>query len=233
MIEKIIEDKELGRLIVRVNARARRFVFRTKGDAIYVTVPPGSTSKELNEVIENLRSKLSASREKVVTKQIDLNYRIDAEYFRLTLVRGTRKEFLASSRLGKTEIVCPPGVDFDNEETQLWLRKVIEEALRRNAKAVLPARLLALSKQYDLPFRDVKINSSRGRWGSCSTRGNINLSYFLLLLPTHLIDYVLLHELCHTLEMSHNDRFWELLDRYTDGKSLLLRKELKGFKTEI
>ena len=79
----------------------------------------------------------------------------------------------------------------------------------------------------------MKINSSRGRWGSCSARKDINLSYYLVLLPFRLIDYVLLHELCHTREMNHSERFWQLLDRFTGGKALALRKELKEYRTEI
>ena len=79
----------------------------------------------------------------------------------------------------------------------------------------------------------MKINSSKGRWGSCSARKAINLSYYLVLLPKHLIDYVLLHELCHTREMNHGERFWALLNSVTDGKALELREELKQYKTEI
>ena len=111
--------------------------------------------------------------------------------------------------------------------------KVIEEALRRNAKIILPPRLYMLSEKHRLPYESVQINSSRGRWGSCSSRKKINLSYFLVLLPKHLIDYVLLHELCHTCEMNHGDRFWDLLNGLTDGKALELREELKRYKTEI
>ena len=203
-VNRIIEDKELGPLFVRVNARARRLTFRTKEDGIYVTVPPRT-----------------------------LDYRIDTEFFKLTLVSGQRERFLSRSELGEMQIICPPDADFSDEKLQAWLRNVIEEALRRNAKIVLPPRLYMLSMQHNLPYKSVKINSSSGRWGSCSAQGNINLSYYLVLLPKHLIDYVLLHELAHTREMNHGERFWDLLDRMTDGKAQALRAELRKYQTKI
>jgi len=232
-MDTVIEDDELGSLIVRVNPRARSLVFRTKSDAVYVSVPPGTTTKEVKRAIENLRSKLLLSRQKVARPLIDLNYRIDTEFFKLSLVSGERDRFLSRSELGEMQIICPPNADFSNKELQAWLRKVIEEALRRNAKIILPPRLYALSLQHNLSYKSVKINSSSGRWGSCSARGSINLSYFLVLLPKHLIDYVLLHELAHTREMNHGESFWALLDGMTDGKAQLLRSELRKYKTEF
>lgn len=233
-MEKTIEDKELGQLIVRINPRARRLTFRTKSDAIYVTVPTGTTTREIQSAVEELRDKLRAARRRLpVYQRVDLDFRIDAPYFKLSLVGGQRDKFLAHSELGEMKIICPPTADFDDVNLQAWLRKVIEEALRRNAKIILPPRLYMLSNRHNLPYGKVKINSSRGRWGSCSAKKDINLSYFLVLLPQHLIDYVLLHELCHTREMNHSDRFWALLNSFTDGKALELRNELKGYKTDF
>lgn len=231
--EKILEDKELGPLVIRVNPRAKRLTFRAKSDAIYVSVPSGTTSKEITDAINQLREKLRGLKEKVVRPLIDLDYRIDTEYFKLSLISGQRDKFLAHSELGEMRIVCPPSANFADEQLQEWLHKVIEEALRRNAKIILPMRLYQLSGEHNLPYKSVKINSSRGRWGSCSARKAINLSYFLVLLPQHLIDYVLLHELCHTREMNHGDRFWALLNSMTDGKAFELREELKSYKTEL
>ena len=231
--EHVLEDKELGRLLVRVNVRARRLTFRTREDVIHVTVPPGTTIGEVKNAVEQLRPRLRAARQQQSRPLIDLDYRIDTEFFKLSLVGGERDRFLSRSELGEMLIICPPDADFSNKELQAWLRKVIEEALRRNAKIILPPRLYALSLQHNLSYKSVKINSSSGRWGSCSARGNINLSYFLVLLPKHLIDYVLLHELAHTREMNHGERFWALLDGMTDGKAQLLRSELRKYKTDF
>lgn len=233
MEDKIISDKELGCLVVRVNPRGRRLVFRIKSDAIYVSIPPRTTLREVEDAIERLRNRLLIARQKMARPPIDLNFRIDAAHFQLSLVSGKHDKFLAHSELGKMEIVCPPDANFADINLQQWLHKVIEEALRRNAKIILPSRLYMLSEQHRLPYKSAKINSSRGRWGSCSATKAINLSYFMVLLPPHLIDYVLLHELCHTREMNHGNRFWELLNGVTDGKALELREELKRYKTEI
>lgn len=231
--EHILEDKELGRILIRINNHARRLTFRTKEDEIRVTVPPGTTLKEVRNAIDELRPRLRVSRQAQARPLIDLNYRIDAEYFKLRLVTGERERFLSRSELGEMQIVCPPDADFSDKNLQAWLRKVIEEALKRNAKIILPPRLYQLSLRHNLPYKSVKINSSNGRWGSCSTRRSINLSCYLVLLPGHLIDYVLLHELAHTREMNHGEGFWALLDELTGGKAQSLRQELKEFKAVI
>lgn len=233
VVERILEDEELGHLYVCVNSRARRLTFRAKEDGIYVTVPPGTALQELKNAVEQLRPRLGAAKQRQVRPLIGPDYRIDAEFFKLTLVGGQRERFLSRSELGEMQVIYPPDADFSDKALQTWLRKVIEEALRRNAKIILPPRLYMLSMQHALPYKSVKINSSSGRWGSCSASGTINLSYYLVLLPKHLIDYVLLHELSHTREMNHGVRFWTLLDKLTDGNAQVLREELKQYRTEI
>lgn len=231
--EREITDELLGSITIKVNTRARHIILRTRAEGIFITIPPGVTSKEIKNVLDKYRERLKRDKQKFENKQINLNYKIDTELFKLSLTNGTHPQFLAHSELGKLEIICPPTANFEDEDLQKWLRKVIEEGLRRNAKALLPIRLQALSRQWKLPYEQVRINSSKGRWGSCSAQRHINLSFYLLLLPSHLVDYVLLHELSHTKEMNHGEHFWELLNNLTDGKALALRQELKKYRTEL
>lgn len=207
--------------------------FRTKRDAIQISVPPGTTLQAVERAIDELRDRLLASQQRLKHSQIDWNYRIETEHFTFFLSEGQGDRFLARTQPGRVQIVCPPQTDFTDEHVQTWMRKVIVEALKQQARLFLPDRLQLLARQSGLSFHSVRINSSQGRWGSCSVRKDINLSCYLLLLPSHLIDYVLLHELCHTLEMNHGDRFWQLLNRFTDGKALALRKELKEYRPEV
>ena len=80
MTECILEDEELGRLLVRVNIRARRLTFRTREDAVYVTVPPGTTVAEVKNAVEQLRPRLRVAQQKQSRPLIDLNYKIDADW---------------------------------------------------------------------------------------------------------------------------------------------------------
>ena len=98
----------------------------------------------------------------------------------------------------------------------------------RRRTGCCPPRLHELATAHGFDYRGVKIQPSRTRWGSCSARGDINLSYHLMLVPPHLADYVMLHELCHTREMNHSPRFWQLMDSVTGGRAKALRTEPEG-----
>ena len=71
------------------------------------------------------------------------------------------------------------------------------------------------------------------RWGSCSGLGNINLSLWLMLAPTHLVDYVIKHELAHLNEMNHGPRFWKELDAMTEGQAKMLAREIRQFTRQL
>jgi predicted metal-dependent hydrolase len=104
-----------------------------------------------------------------------------------------------------------------------------ETELRLLAKASLPEELAQLANKHGFTYKSVQIRKSKTRWGSCSSKKAINLSLYLMLLPKHLREYVLLHELCHTVHMNHSPIFWNLLDYCTNGKAKELRKELKDY----
>ncbi len=86
------------------------------------------------------------------------------------------------------------------------------EALRRQAKAELPLRLAELASRYGFVYNRLAIKHNSTNWGSCSTRGNINLNLNIVRLPAVLQDYILLHELCHLRYHDHGEAFHRLLE---------------------
>ncbi len=81
-------------------------------------------------------------------------------------------------------------------------------AHRASARAVLVARVEALSAQHGFTYNRIAIRNTLTRWGSCSSRKNINLHYGLAFLPPSVRDYVIVHELCHLRELHHGAAFW-------------------------
>lgn len=103
------------------------------------------------------------------------------------------------------------------------------EMMRREAKALLPERVAFWAQKFGFKYGRVSIRASRSKWGSCSGYNNISLSLFLMTLPEHLRDYVIIHELCHTVHHNHSSAFHALVDRCLGGNEKNLRSELRRF----
>lgn len=103
-----------------------------------------------------------------------------------------------------------------DKDTELHLQKAIKHLLSRivaqDFKAEITQRVLDLNDQYfQKEIRSVKLKYNQTNWGSCSSKTNINLSTRLLFAPQEVIDYVIIHELSHLIEMNHSHRFWAIV----------------------
>lgn len=103
------------------------------------------------------------------------------------------------------------------------------EAMRKEAKRILPARLAELAKKYSFEYNQVRIKNNVSNWGSCSRKGNINLNLNLMRVPEDLRDYVILHELCHLRYPNHGSDFHALLESLCPGHRAK-EKELRKYR---
>lgn len=104
----------------------------------------------------------------------------------------------------------------------MWLRRRVRrrrastvtkhyQTHKEAARELIVARLEYYNQHYQFTYNRVAIRNQRRRWGSCSSLGNLNFSYKLLFLPPHLLDYIVVHELCHLKAMHHGASFWQLV----------------------
>ena len=82
------------------------------------------------------------------------------------------------------------------------------EVMIRKAGEILAARTAYFAEQMGVTYGRITIREQKTRWGSCSAKGNLNFNCLLMLTPLQVCDYVIIHELCHRLEMNHSARFW-------------------------
>ncbi len=109
---------------------------------------------------------------------------------------------------------------------------LLKKWIHQKSEEILLPWLRSVSSDLNLPYRSAVVRAQRTRWGSCSQKKNINLNRLLIFLPKHLVEYLFIHELCHTLEMNHSKRYWNLVEKYCPNYKLF-DKELKNSSKSI
>ena len=227
---KEIEVEGLGVVLAYRNPRARRYLLRVENGHVYATIPARGSEREMLLFVNEQRRRLLRMLENAPERRmLDDSSELKTQTFSLRISRTSLDNIYTMLKEGVLHISCPMRTDFSDEHVQLILWKILEDALRYEAKRLLPARVKVLAETHGFKYAKVKINNSRTHWGSCTGQKNINLSLSVMLLPVHMSDYILLHELCHTVEMNHSERFWSLMKKVTDGKASDYRSELKKY----
>ncbi len=211
------------------NNRAKYLRIKLLPDkTIEVVIPPYTDIKEaerfLNEHIESIRAK--------VKEMPDLLFDFGTYYtksFKIQIKQNTVSKNSIQTNNRIVIIKIDANKDIQDEYNQSFIKHTLTEVLRHEAQNYLPKRTFELAQKNNLKYRNVKINTAKKRWGSCSTVNNLNFSCFLMMLPTELIDYIILHELSHTIHKNHSPAFYALLNQLSGGQHPILNEKLKAF----
>lgn len=228
-----VELSEFGNIRFKRSMRASRIAVRILPDGLAVTLPVTKTEAEATAFILSIRDRIRIKQNRIQLRSQNSILTEENGYktlsFDVKLFKTNRKDVFFQFQEGVLRIEYPSDTKLESNRVQQACWKGIQYFMRKEARRLLPARVAQLAQIHGFNFKDVKIQSGKTRWGSCSSQKNINLSFYLMILSPELVDYVILHELCHTVEMNHGDRFWKLMDRVTDGKTNRYRNELKKF----
>lgn len=238
MGEMIIEDEEFGLIEVRSNARIKRYGIKILTDGkVVITMPPYGLKGKALSFFELHRAwvREHLKRRKSKIKMFGYGVVLSTYTFDVELVRYGGEKFLGFMRREERKLLirCPEKEDIESENSQSIVKSIILNAMTIEAKKVLPGWLSRLAEQHGFRYRECRVLKMRTRWGSCSASGSIHLSSMLMTLPSELIEFVMIHELSHTLEMNHSARFHELVDRCLGGRERELTEKIKKYSAVL
>jgi predicted metal-dependent hydrolase len=139
------------------------------------------------------------------------------------------EQFRVQTLTEELRIFYPDMLEISSDIVQEFIRNQIINTLKKEAKEYLPQRTAQLAAKHNFSYNEVSVKNLKSRWGSCSSTNHINLNIHLMRLPEHLSDYVILHELAHTVHKNHGTKFWQTVDILTIGKTKELLSEMKRY----
>lgn len=221
-----ITDPEFGTITIRRSRSARTIRIRVGTNRqLRASIPFLTPLFMLKKMIATSRQDIR----KLVATTTPLTHYINGDAIgkshTLILTPTTAKQPKLSRQGNQIVVELPSTYEESGEEIQQLIRTEVIKTLRREAKAYLPRRLAFLADKFSKEYQSVRFSHASSRWGSCSSNGTISLNIALMKLPFEQIDYVLVHELAHTVEMNHSAEFWSLVEamepNYTVHRSAL------------
>ena len=226
---------DVGEVVFRRNPRAKRLTISIRPrTGVRVTIPgflPYSVAQQFVDekkfwITEKLKELSLFKSDKIIengfkTRNYELQF---CAHKQNTIKYRPNNQFI--------QILHPESMCYTDEGVQKVAKEAIDMAYRLEAKDILPKRVGELAQQYGFSYNSVKVRKTYSRWGSCSAKNNISLSIYLMKLPDELIDYIILHELTHTIHKNHGPNFWNHLNKIT-GNAKAYANRVKKYRTGL
>ena len=226
-----LHDEEFGDITIRRSVRASSVkISVAPNGTLRASLPPYAPLFLLKRLVKSSRGQLRQMLQKDKPVYALHNGMQVGKSHKIVVGKSIRTSV---RRTGQSIVVAlGPNATLHDTAVERQIHDAIIAALRVEAKSYLPKRLAYLANQLNCHYEKVRFSHAGTRWGSCSTTGTISLNIALMSLPFELIDYVIIHELCHTKQMNHSQAFWQLVES-ADPQYRQHRKILKTHSPRI
>ncbi len=192
---------------LRKSTRARRVRLAVKPyQGLEVVIPRRFPEAEIPAILRNNREWISRQ----LIKH-EASFHQAAMPGSITLTFNKKSYRITCSEKLPTQWIETPlhlALSCDSEQQAIGL---LRNWIRSTAQRLFPQKIESIAKQFGFSYRKIIIRSQKTRWGSCSSSGTISLNDQLLFMPAEAVDYLMIHELCHTRHMNHSSQFWLLV----------------------
>ncbi|QHN42786.1 DUF45 domain-containing protein [Candidatus Mycosynbacter amalyticus] len=227
----IYTDDEFGAITIRKSHRSRSITLSVAPNGMLrASMPVFASTRSLKKLIADSRTQIRSMLTQHAPKVAYADGMQIGKSHSLLVTSGPNLH-LKRQQL-KLVLTLPPTYNLTDAAVQQLVREHTLVALRKEARHYLPRRLSTLADELGCKYERVRFSHASTRWGSCSSRGTISLNIALMQLPFELIDYVLIHELCHTKQMNHSRDFWQLVEQ-ADPEYSAHRRTIKQYSPTI
>ena len=219
---------------LRVSPRARYVWLRmTVQRGLEIVVPRTYDLRKIPDLLESKRSWIEATRLRfsklpprppLEMRPTQVVLTAVAETWTVEYVEAKRRSVFIKEQDGN-RLVLSGAI-----HSELGCRRALRRWLLQKAREHLVAMLERVSFEISLPFSTAAVRLQRSRWGSCSRKKSISLNAKLLFVAPELVRYLLIHELCHTVEMNHSERFWALVEAKEPNYAVLDKQMGKAMR---
>ena len=218
---------DLPMYTIRESVRAKHVIIKMSlHDGLVVVVPRGFDVRQVPKIIDEKREWIKRKAKQIQQKRNALDKDLAP---RKILLRAIDEEWTVayeqnhSSRIdidipGKRLLTVS-----GNTGNHALIRLALRSFLFAKARMDLPGLLLSMADEHGFVVSKVSVRFQKTRWGTCSFQGAISLNTKLLLLPRDFVDYVMIHELCHTVHHNHSPEFWQLVQEHLPQAQALRR----------
>jgi predicted metal-dependent hydrolase len=206
--------------IIRRPRRKTASISVSSDNRVTVVVPEHVTDERVREIID--------SKARWIRKVIRHNLETKAAFKPKGFVTGEEFCYLGTSyklcvQEGRSNManmvaladgafhVCTPS-EMDPENRCEWVKAQLIGWYKKRALKDLEDRVRCYEERMNVKAALIRVKSLKSRWGSCSSRGNLSFNWQIIMAPLKIVDYVVVHELCHLVHLDHSPKFWNLLE---------------------
>lgn len=224
-------DAEFGEIRLRQARSLTRLSIRLRPDGkLQLSAPFLVSRRELSRFIDNNRLPIRQILDDHRRRKAYLDGQPIGKNHLLKVEPAKQLEVIARSNF--LVVKLPTDRTIEDAVVQDLIRAQVVKILRLQARHYLPDRLAFFAKKYGFYYKQVRLSHAVTRWGSWTGRQTISLNIALMQLPHELIDYVLVHELCHSRQANHSKAFWAEVEQILPNYKLL-DKRLKAYSVII
>lgn len=229
-----LSNGRMLRIEVKKSKRAKQYWLKANVSEIYLIAP--TVNYEITQVMRFLDSK-----KEWILKTLEYYERVRSNYVEANLKSGTISFLGKRYNLQITKDIAPSVIVSDNlskitfhvTDTRKYKDDLKQWYFEQTRRIVSERLDLIRKRNSSLPaYNKVSIKNQRSRWASCSENGNLNFNLILAALPIEIIDYVIIHELAHLIELNHSKDFWNIV-KMTDPEFQTHRKLLHKYRYEL